>query len=120
MTLLTDIFNKLMIVVILALELSPLILLVLVQRWLLKSNAGWKRTILPILFGLFSVIATFVLTNNLTINPLVEYQNLFFTAILYLGLFNIPTAVLLATNDIVNRKKKRRIEMIQLGVKDLN
>ncbi len=50
MTLLTDIFNKLMIVGVLALELSPLIILVLVQRWLLKSNAGWKHSVMPVFF----------------------------------------------------------------------
>ncbi len=65
------------------------------------------------------MIATVALTSHLINNPLVEFDNLFFTIVLYLGLFNIPTAVLLATNDIVNRKQKRRSEMIQLDVKDL-
>lgn len=116
----TDLVNKLMMVVLLALEASPLILLVLIQRWLLKSNALWKHTILPVLFGIISLIATLILTSYLFNNPLVEFNNLFFTVILYLGLFNIPTAVLLATNDFVSRQQKRRSEMIQVQVKDLN
>lgn len=120
MTMLTDVFNKLMLVVILVLELSPLIILVLIQRSLLKSSVIWKRVTLPIFFGILSVIVTVVLTSHLINNPLVEFDNLFFTIALYLGLLNIPTAVLLVTNDVVDRRQKLRVEMIQLEVKDLN
>jgi len=120
MTLLTDMFNMLMTVVILAMQLSPLIILVLIQRSVLKSGVQWKRVALPVFFGIFSVIATVVLTSHFFNNPLVEFKNLFFTILLYLGLFNIPTAVLLATNDIIERQQKRRVEMIQVQIKDLN
>lgn len=113
-------FELLMSVGILALEASPLIILVVIQRRLLKSNAKWKRVLLPICFGLLSIFVTYFLTRQFFNQPKSEFNNLILTIFLYLGLFNIPTLVLLMTDGVVKFKQQRRMDMIRLEVRDLN
>jgi len=118
-TIVMDLLNLVGMLVILALEASPLLILILIQRWLLKKEKNWLRYLLPIIFSGLALLMTFVFSIGFANKPTISTWSFLITVVMYLVLFNIPTLALMGTNLVIQRKNRVRREMTEINVKDL-
>lgn len=102
-----------------ALQFSPVIILILIQRILLKKNKAWLRFVLPVFFGVLSLCVTFYLLKDFFTYPQPTIIGFLYLLLMYLGLFNVPTIALVLTNIQYLKKHRIRRELIQMSVEEL-
>jgi hypothetical protein len=114
-----EILNFIMKWSIFALQFSPVIILVLIQRVLLKKDKVWMKYLLPIIFGVISIGVTFYLMKEFFNYPQPTLIGFLYLLVSYLLLFNVPTISLILTNHFYAKKHRIKRELIQMSVEEV-